>query len=504
MLSRTRQALVLLLLALCLSTGATVARAASEKALEDTLARFEKVYEAVSVRMGEAYWAYYTTDDKGRLEGPKAEFAALFADPALKTAVGEWYPKRDELRDPVLRRRVTVWRNMLRFAEVECSPEIAPLKLELEARLGAGAPKPGKEEDEAEEMFLRLMKLRNAKAKELGFPDFATLMLDITETDAAWFDRFTEDLEKATREPYEETLAELRKQTGKETLGFPDLMMLFGQYMAREGKEPGPGEVNRLITETLGALGYRPDTIPKIVDRDMPEGIGGQGFAIRIPDDVRIVVTPNAALNVRLHEIGHATQYSRTRAKWPSLKGYEWCFGNGCSAFDEGMAETFAGFAENEEWLRRKRSLTDAELAARDGKQRAVTALMIRFFLAHCRVEIEAYRNPGKSLSEVRAGLNRSFLLIDADDRPGGMASVITVAYPVYTQNYLLARIVAFTVHRALEKRFGRNYAFDQRVAPFLEKNLFRDGSLLPWRERLMKGLGTDIDVKGFLARYGM
>ena len=47
----------------------------------------------------------------------------------------------------------------------------------------------------------------------------------------------------------------------------------------------------------------------------------------------------------------------------PILEGYEWCLGNDCGAYAEGMAETIAKFIENEEWLRNYSEITDEEIA---------------------------------------------------------------------------------------------------------------------------------------------
>ncbi len=83
------------------------------------------------------------------------------------------------------------------------------------------------------------------------------------------------------------------------------------------------------------------------------------------------------------------------------------------------------------------------------------------------------------------------------------MASLIYVSYPIYIQNYVLADIISWQVHKTLEKKFGKDYPFNQDVSGFLKKNLWESGELYPWQTRLKKATGRILDVEGYLKEMG-
>jgi len=475
----------------------------TETDLEQYLDSQEEIFEQISVAMGNEYWKLYTEEGTANLAEPKQRFAVLFSDENLNSILNTWYNKRESLKDAVLKRRVELWHNTLTGAKVHYDEEVLKLTNQLESWLAEGNDSEDKPTpDEIEKMVLKLMRLRNDKAKELGFSDYAEMVLEITELGSEWFYSFVAVIDSATLVPYQNLMAKIKSEQEKKDVGISDIRRLMGQYIRnRMAPTVNKERLLPLMKETLENIGVDFDTLPvQLEERKMPPGIGGQGFALHIPTDFRAVVMPEIPLGNRLHELGHGLQWIFTETESPILKGYEWNLGNGNSAFSEGMAETMAGFVRNPEWIKKYTDLKEKEFLDRRKLSEASAPAYLRFLLRTFMFEIELYKDLDQNLQELAHMLNKKYLLIDEPvKRMPPIANMIYVSYPVYIQNYLIAYIISWQVHKTLEKKFGKDYPFNQDVGEFLKKNLWESGELYPWQTRLKKATGRDLDVKGYL-----
>lgn len=477
---------------------------ATEKQLRKALDAREVQYEAIAVRLGLATWDYYNGVSTAGLDTPHRQFAKLFADAGLGSAIGHWYPRRRELRDPELCRRVELWHNMMQAAAVEYDPAVYALRSRLEKLLAVDAP--AGDSADPDSLMLELMILRNQKAKELGYATFAELVLQVSETGVEWFAGFAEALEQATREPYRRLLEQEKAAAGKEQLNFEDIVQLFAGAPDFEVRpEDGQARMTGLLLQTVSRLGFPSGTVPDMMEKELPAGIGGQGFGIRIPDDCRVVIAPRLGLAGRLHETGHVLQYRYTKVKSPVLKGYEWCTGSICPAFDEGMAEVMARFRQDPGWQQRIAGRTPAETEADRSAGNRYLPLILRFKLLQSMREIELYKNPGQDPTALRDALIRKYMMVEPPaGQPARRANLIFVTYPVYVQNYLLADLVSWHVHQGLRERFGPGYATSKGVAKFLARHVYPYGARHHWREILRMATGRELDVRAWLASLGM
>lgn len=480
----------------------------SESQLVQYLDSQEAIFEQISVSMGEEYWKLYTEEGKADLKGPKQQFATLFRDETLNSTLNTWYNRREKIKDHTLKRRVDLWHNILTGAKVNLGKEVLDLTNQLEAWLAVGADsedKPSQEELEA--AALKLMKLRNKKALELGFANYAEMILEITGLGSEWFHSFVEAIDESTLIPYQKLLEKIKIEQNKTDLGIADVRKLMSQYyMSSREPKITKERMLPLMKETAENIGIPFDSLPlQFVERKMPSGIGGQGFALHIPKDFRAVVMPTLPFGSRLHELGHGLQWMFTTVESPILKGYEWSLGNACGAFDEGMAETIARFSQNLEWLKKYADLSEEEHLDNKVKNRSLAPAYFRFLMNIFMFEVEFYKDLDQNPEELAHRLQNKYLLVDEPLKmPTSLANMIYVSYPLYVQNYLIGDIVSWQVHNALEEKFGTDYAFNEEVGPYLKETLWKNGELFNWQIRLKTATGRELDIEGYLKSLGL
>ncbi len=480
----------------------------SEDELRAYLDVKEEEFEDICVDLGGAIWNLYTGEGGADQSAYYRRFGELFSEDSLRTVIAHCASRTDSLTDRALARRVELWKNILTAAKVNYAEDISLLQSNLETWLAeeystAGRPSA----EELESMTLDLIRLRNDRARTIGYDDYAGLVFEVTEVGEGWIEEWVALLESRTREPYRRLVRLTMEETGKDTIDHTDVRTLVRGFMeANRDLELEQESFGPVMRETIENTGISYDELPlRFVEKQLPAGIGGQGFAIRIPEDFRAVVLPILPFPDRMHELGHGLQWMFTRADSPVLEGYEWCMGNECPAWAEGMAETMANFTRNPRWLERYTGASEAEFTERTETIRRLAPAAVRFSLITFLMERELYRDPDRDAGEIMASLEEEYLLVEADpSMTVPLASMLYVSYPLYIQNYAIADVIAWQIHETLEKRFGDRYVFDDDVGPWLIRNCWEQGELSPWQEKLRRATGRELDVDGYLNSLGL
>jgi hypothetical protein len=224
----------------------------------------EAIYESISVDMGIAYWNLYSDEDVADLEPSKQAYFDLYNNDTLNALVDKWYKKRYTLKDPVLKRRLVVWHNILTAAKVNYSKEIYDLQSELELWLSEEdtlADVPSQEELEA--MVLKLMRMRNEKARTLGYDNFAHLMLDVTELRVNWLEDFFAEIDKRTLKPYQDLLNELKAGGDTTEITFADVYGMVGQlYASVYSTAIDTDSIESYMIQTVENIGFDFESLP--------------------------------------------------------------------------------------------------------------------------------------------------------------------------------------------------------------------------------------------------
>ena len=355
--------------------------------------------------------------------------------------------------------------------------------------------------------MLKLIELRNKKAVELGFDNYVHLTFEVNGLGYEWFLDFVDKMDAASYNAYKALVNKIKEENDISEFGQMDAYQMIMQFY-RNGDSPDVNEKNiiDLVKKSLANIGIDYKKLPaKLVEKQLPEGIGGQGLMIDIPNDFRAAMTLNMEISTWMHEMGHGLHGLFNSINEPILEGYEWIPGNSTAAFAEGMAETSAWMTRNLEWQKEYTNLTSEEITKKRELINQSAPAFIRFNLYNCMTETELYLHPEKTYDKIQKELAKKYLLIESEEiRTKGLNNIVYASYPLYLQNYLIADMVASQVHTTLKEKFGNDYVFNKNVGPYLIKNFYCTGEYYEWNERLIHGTGKPLDIDAYLEYYNI
>ncbi|HAF29682.1 MAG TPA: hypothetical protein DCG75_11610 [Bacteroidales bacterium] len=493
---------VLLLVLFTHSIHSTYAN--EEKELGTILTKMGIRYENIAQELGVAYWYFYSAEAEADLKTPKDKFYTLLINDTLNTLIDTWYPNLSEIKDTILKAQVEKWHNVLLSAKVEYDAEIMKLRNELEEMLQVSGEKDNSDYD-FESNMLKLIELRNKKSVELGYKNYIHLSFETNGLGYEWFMNFIDEMDKSTLDRYTALVEKTKIENDINEFGQRNAFQFIGQFYGNNDPAKVKDSDNiELVRKSLANIGISYNELPaKLVEMKLPEGVGGQGLMINIPNDFRAVMTLGMEISTWMHEMGHGLHGLYNSINKPVLEGYEWIPGNANPSFAEGMAETSAWFTRNIEWQKEYTNLTEEEIANRKETVNTYITAFIRYHLFNFMRETELYLHPEKTYEKIQKELAKKYLLIETEDiRTQSIASIIYVSYPLYLQNYLIADMVACQVHSTLEEKFGKDYAFNNDVGAYLIKNFYSSGEYYNWNDRLIHGTGKPLDIESYLKYY--
>jgi peptidyl-dipeptidase A len=492
-------------------------------------------YERICVQLGEANWALYAKQPGPDREAAKAQLVALLTDPRNKKVIDAWQSKITAADDSLLARRLLIWHNIQIGAEAEFDSRVSSIVDRLSPLVIRFKPKvEGKEVDREqindvlatdqnrdrrrkafeayvplakniEKQIVQLIRLRNAKAKDLGYKDYPHMVLALSGIDYDWFQDVLKKCEEGTNAVYFDWLSEAQRRYAIEELQTWDLRYLTTQMTTvPERYFPRDKAQERLIT-TVRGMGFNPDSLPiKIVVADIP--FGGFNVAVHIPTDDRLLVNPASGQHfyeTLFHEYGHGLEATETRVSYPMLKGYEWALGASTSALSEGLGEAMSEWVRDPDWLRGVAGLPADEVKRDLPLLKRAEVVRIRQLLVAVLTEMELYRNPAGDIGGFERTLRRRILGADTpqSSQSWWAASEFLLDYPMYQQNYILAAMIGDQIHRAVVEKYGPQAHTKPDVAQFMISNFYGPAESVDWQTKIMRATGKQLDVDGFVAQ---
>lgn len=465
------------------------------------LDRQDVLFENYSVALGETYYAYYsgTLEDAAQIEALKAN--SYVEKDSMEEVFRFWMPQISGIRDSLMQRRLIQWHNILAASLVNNEPEIKALQSELERWLNAADSVKGKPPKERlEEMAVDLLSKRKAAAKAIGFPGYIELVMMVTGIQPEAIQFWLDEMDTLSIVPYRAMITEMKQKNDLDEVGIQDVFRIYFPYFQSTPPEPEKEEREAVLSGTLNGMGMNYEQLP-ILKREMmlPPPMGGQGIAVRIPDNFKLVVNPGVGLSTVFHEVGHGLACVYTEQPSPVLKGYEWVSGGTMPLMAEGLAEWLAGSMHNREWMKRYTELSDEEISSKIADYKKYSPVNIRFWLYNVWLELEIFNNPQIDVDSLRTSLLKRYLLVDKPStRPHEIANSMYVSYPVYNHNYLFAEVVQWQIHHELEKRLGPGYLFKPETAALMQEYFYKNGEYYHWQEKLGRFTGNGLDIRGY------
>ena len=510
----------------------------SKDELVGYLDSLEVRYEAACKVMGLANWNSYSKEAPYNLDSAKAGFAKIFLDTTARAIITEWRRRSSSLADKPLSRRLELWYRCFIGGAVYADPAIATLENSLQQSITnfsftyQNAPvtraavstliRFEKKQQTRHELWSvtdqlsaktsadlnRLVKLRNERAAQFGFPNYYSLSLYLHSINEEWLLKTLGALAEQTNEPFREFMASSGKKIHVKKFGAWDFDYALREAVSLPNKYFPEDSVFSVIHRFQKDIGFAVDSLPiKEVVKDIP--YGGLSLAITIPSDSRFLVNPTKGKGfyaVAFHEYGHSLKAVHTKVEYPILRGYEWIPGAQCAAYEEGVADMHGEFTDDSLWLSTFTKAKPKEIE-RYIEGRGIPALFrLRRLLKDFFIEYEMYKDPSQDLAKVERDMFKKYLLVDIDstEQHQYAASIWYTSYPCYYQNYILAGMIATQLQEALTSKFGEEKIQDPAMAAWMSAHLYETGESTEWTERIRNATGKSLETGPFLRKLGI
>jgi peptidyl-dipeptidase A len=362
--------------------------------------------------------------------------------------------------------------------------------------------------------LLELVGIRNAAARDLGFENYYSMMLQLDELDERELFALLDDLERGTRPLFETYKRELDARLGKRFGVAPaDLRPwhysdpFFQEAPAAEVDLDGcfPGKSLEEITRRFfNTVGFQIDDLLARADLYEKPGKCQHAFCLSVDhrQDIRVLCNLRPTerwMSTMLHEFGHAVYDQSVDPALPFLLRAP-----AHTLTTEASAMLFGRLSKNAAWL----SLYAGMPAEEAGRAAAAVARAIRgqllvqtrWCLVMCHMERALYRDPAQDLDRLWWGLVERFQSLTRPEGrtgPDWASKIHFSVAPVYYHNYMLGEMMASQLQRHIQREvlgngadvWGR-YVTSPAVGRFLQSSLYRSGRLADWRETLKRATG--------------
>jgi peptidyl-dipeptidase A len=375
--------------------------------------------------------------------------------------------------------------------------------------------------------IIELVKLRNEAAKELGFDNYHTLSLAVTEQDVKEIDLIFEQLYELTNEPYAKLKAELDRILA-DNCGvrvtelmpwhyhdpfFQETPMVYDLDLDvyYENKD-----IKELATRFYAGIGLPVESILANSDLYEREGKNPHAFCTDIDreGDVRILCNlknNESWMETILHELGHAVYDKYHDMEVPYL------LRTPVHAFTtEAIAMFFGRLSRNPAWMQQMLGLTDkqrAEMEKVSSKYAQLKQLIFaRWDMVMYDFEKQLYANPDQDLNSLWWQMVEKYQLVKKpEDRnePDWAAKIHFTIAPCYYHNYMLGELLASQLHHhithnIIKLKSDRNVSYIGRreLGDFLRKKVFEAGALYHWNEMIKRATGENLTPKYFVDQF--
>ncbi|MBN1816814.1 MAG: M2 family metallopeptidase [Sedimentisphaerales bacterium] len=374
--------------------------------------------------------------------------------------------------------------------------------------------------------ILKLVRLRNQAARSLGFDNYHTMSLELSEQKVEDVQAILDALFELTKEPYTRLKAELDKKLAEDcgvTVSelqpwhyhdpfFQETPLVYAVDLDAYYKDK---DIVQLARRFYAGIGLDVDAILAHSDLFEREGKNPHAFCTHIDreGDVRILcnIKPNETwMETTLHELGHGVYDKYFDPEMPYLlRGPVHAFAT------EGIAMFFGRLSRNPEWMQKMLDLSDAQrtqIAEVAGQYaRAKQLIFARWDMVMFHFERQLYADPDQDVNALWWNLVQHYQQIGKPsgwDEPDWAAKIHIASAPCYYHNYLLGELFASQVHHKLVADVLKGvdmeagYVGKKRAGLYLKEHIFEPGSLYPWNEMIARATGEPLTPKYFVDQF--
>jgi len=375
---------------------------------------------------------------------------------------------------------------------------------------------------------LKLVKMRNEQAKELGFENFHTMSLTLSDQNPADIEKLFDELDDLTRDAFAKLKGEIDANISKKcAIKAEELMPWHYQnryfqeapqiYAVDLDKYYEDVDIEDVTSKYYAGIGLPIDDMVKKSDLYEKPGKNQHAFCIDIDrdsKDIRVlcnIKANNNWMNTNLHEFGHALyeKYLSNDIPW-SLKEPAHIFTT------EAIAMLFGRFASSPQWMQDNIGMNAEEavsIAEVSAKIRSLEQLVFsRWSQVMYRFEKSMYANPDQDLNKLWWDLAEQYQMIKrpADRNAPDWASKTHIASaPCYYHNYHLGELLASQLYYTISEKVLKqdpttdmSFSGKPEVGEFLIKNIFAPGAKYYWNDMIEKATGEKLTAKYYAAQF--
>ena len=316
--------------------------------------------------------------------------------------------------------------------------------------------------------MIKLVKLRNEAARKVGFNNYHTMSLTVSEQDVKQIDKIFNELYELTNKPFKRAKADLDKiLAAKYGVKVKDLQpwhyhdpffqetpLVYDLDLDSYYKDK---DVKELAVKFYDGIDLPVDSIIAHSDLYEREGKNPHGFCTDIDrqGDVRVLVNlknNEQWMETILHELGHAVYDEYRDPNLPYL------LREPAHIFTtEGVAMFFGRLSRNAAWMQKTLGLSDAqkqEIEKVSTKYAQLKQLIFaRWAMVMYDFEKQLYANPDQDLNALWWKLVEKYQFIKKPkgrNEPDWASKIHFAIAPCYYHNYVLGELFASQMHHYL------------------------------------------------------
>jgi peptidyl-dipeptidase A len=375
--------------------------------------------------------------------------------------------------------------------------------------------------------IVKLVKMRNAAARDLGFKNYQQMQLSLGEQDPGTIEKLFDDLDALTRDVFAEAKKEadrvLAKRYGiseKELKPWHYQNPFFQEaprvYNVDFDRYYGNQDIEKLTKEYYAGIGLPIDDTIDASDLYEKEGKYQHAYCMDVDreGDVRVVcnIRPNYYwMNTNLHEFGHAVYGKYNDREVP------WILREPAHSFTtEAIAMLFGRFASNAAWIKEMTGIPEAEASeiseAASKMLRLEQLVFSRWVQVMYRFEKSLYENPDQDLNTLWWNLVEKYQMLTRPqdrDEPDWAAKIHLALYPVYYHNYMMGELLAsqffyYISDHVLKTEDYRETTFIGRkeVGDYLTGKVFKPGNTMQWNAMIENATGERLTPKYYARQF--
>jgi peptidyl-dipeptidase A len=377
------------------------------------------------------------------------------------------------------------------------------------------------------EDVLRLVNMRNEAARELGFPNYHAMQLELSEQDPEEIALLFDELDELTRGAF----AELKKRMDAKLAaryGIDTEALMPWHYQNRFFQEAPKiydtdldvfyrdKDIAALATSYFAGLELPIDDLVEKSDLYEKEGKYQHAYCTDIDreGDVRVVCNIRPGynwMNTTLHEYGHAVydKFNDRSVPWVLREpAHTFC--------TEAIAMLFGRLASNPAWLQQVAGVPADEVNPVAGDMTAALRLeqlvFSRWAQVMYRFEKAMYEDPDRDLNSLWWELVERYQMIrkpEGRDAPDWATKIHVALYPAYYHNYLMGELLASQLHAKIcrdvvpDANPAREvYADNPAVGRYLVDSVFKPGATMHWNDMIEKATGEKLTAKYYAKQF--